>query len=464
MRGQQQSITAHMLASPAKLIVSGMGSGKTGAALTAIRTLLDRMIIRRVLIIAPRRVAQNTWPDEIAAWEHTLALRYTVVAGDEDDRLVALARDVEITIIARDNLVWLAKHYFGSVERWPYDCVVIDESSMFKAGKARTKATKVKAKDGTVRLREGGKITRFGVLSAARKKIDRIYLLTGTPAPNGVQDLWAQIYLLDQGKRLGPARTAFEKKWFHLDARFKPAALKDGAREAIMSRITDIMVAMPKIQIVPDPIYIPVYVDLPPAAMAEYKRFRRTMVSQEYDVEALNAGVLTGKLLQYANGSMYREDGTVVPVHDEKLSALDELVEQADGDNVLVLYSFKFDLDVIRKRFPHAVVLNESESAVRDWNAGKIRMLLAHPASCAHGLNMQYGGHIAIWYGLTWSLELWQQANARLPRDGQIAQVLSYQIIARNTDDERVLEVLADRDATQEMVTSAVLHRDCEGE
>ena len=459
LRGQQHIIEQQIRDHPAKLIVSAMGSGKTGATLTALRDLLDGMVIRKVLVIAPRRVAKDTWPDEIATWEHTRALTYTVVMGDEDERLIALDKDVEITIISRDNLVWLAKTYFGSVERWPYDCVIIDESSMFKAGKVRTKTATVKGADGQKRVRAGGKITRFGVMAAARKKVDRIYLLTGTPAPNGLQDLWAQIYLLDQGKRLGEARTTFEKRWFHIDkGTFKPVAPKEGSREAIMRKVADVMIALPKMQLVPEPIYIPVYVDLSASAMAEYKRFKRTLVSQQYDVEAVNAGVLTNKLLQFANGSMYQEDGTVVPVHDEKLDALDELVEQAGGDNVMVLYGFQFDLAAIRKRYPDAVVLNESETAVQDWNEGKIRMLLAHPASCAHGLNLQYGGHIAIWYGLTWSLELWQQANARLPRPGQESQVLSYQIIARNTDDERVLEVLADKDAVQEMVTAAVLH------
>lgn len=459
LRDQQLIMAQQMRDKQAVLIVNHMGAGKTGATLTALRDLLDGMVIRKVLVIAPRRVAKDTWPEEIATWEHTRSLTFSLVAGDEKQRRAALEKDVEITIISRDNLTWLAKVYFGSVERWPYDCVVIDESSGFKAGKVRTKTAKVKGKDGQMRVREGGKITRFGVLTAARKKVDRIYLLTGTPAPNGLQDLWAQIYLLDQGKRLGESRTAFEKRYFHIDRQtFRPTAPKEGAREAIMAKIADVMIAMPKIQLVPDPIYIPVYVDLSATVMAEYKRFKRTLVSQEYDVEAINAGVLTNKILQMANGSMYQEDGTVVHVHDEKLDALDELVEQAGGDNVMVLYGFQFDLAAIRKRYPDAVVLNESETAVSDWNAGKIRMLLAHPASCAHGLNLQYGGHIAIWYGLTWSLELWQQANARLSRPGQEAQVLSYMILARGTDDERVLEVLEDKAATQDMVTAAVLH------
>ncbi len=444
---------------PYKLVVSHMGSGKTGATLTAVRDLLDGMVVTQVLVIAPKRVAKDTWPDEIAAWTHTAPLSYRVVMGTEKQRRAALDRPAEITIVSRDNLVWLARDYYGSVDRWPYDCVIVDESSCFKAGKVRTKPTKVKGKDGQVRVRKGGKITRFGALAAARKKIDRIYLLTGTPAPNGLQDLWAQIYLLDQGRRLGEARTTFEKRYFHIDRQtFRPVEPKEGARATIMAKVADVMVSLPKIQIVPDPIYIPIYVDLPASTMAEYKRFKRTLVSQEYDVEAVNAGVLTNKLLQFTNGSMYQEDGSVVPVHDEKLDALDELVEQAGGDNVMVLYGFQFDLEAIRRRYPDAVVLNESSTAVQDWNAGKIRMLLAHPASCAHGLNLQYGGHIAIWYGLTWSLELWQQANARLSRPGQENQVLSYQILARDTDDERVLEVLADKGATQDMVTAAVLH------
>lgn len=448
-----------MLENPALLLVSGMGSGKTAAALTATLDMLDFFVIRRVLVIAPLRVAKDTWPDEIREWCHTRCLSVSLAVGDESQRRAALSQDAEITIINRENLVWLARDFLGSVERWPYDCVIVDESSMFKAGKTRTKSTKIKRADGSSAVRKGGKITRFGALTAARKKINRIYLLTGTPSPNGLQDLWAQIYLIDQGQRLGQSQSAFEKRWFHIDkTTFRPVEPREGARDEIMRRISDVMVSLPPLDIVPDPVMIPVPVQLPDEVMKEYRRFRRTLVSQLHDVEAVSAGVLTNKLLQFTSGSMYREDGSVAAVHDLKLRALDDLVEQAGGDNMLIFYGFKFDLEAIRARYPDAVVLNESDTAVQDWNAGKIRMLLAHPASCAHGLNLQYGGHIAVWFGLTWSLELYLQANARLPRPGQKNQVAIYQIIAEGTVDERVLEVLSDKEASQNRVVKAVEH------
>jgi SNF2 family DNA or RNA helicase len=198
---------------------------------------------------------------------------------------------------------------------------------------------------------------------------------------------------------------------------------------------------------------------MPSAALEEYRQFEKSMVSEVHDVEAVNRGVLTNKLLQFANGSMYREDKSVAPIHDEKLHALDEIVEDAHGDNLLVFYSFRFDLDRIKERYPYATVLNEEPDAVNLWNQKKIRMLLAHPASCAHGLNMQYGGHVSVWYGLTWSLELYLQANARLPRSGQTEQVLCHRILARGTNDESVLKVLKKRDAVQQDISDAVRTR-----
>lgn len=458
LRNNQLTIVQQMLDHDARLFVLSMGSGKTGAALTAIRYLLDSTEIRRVLVVAPLRVAVDTWPQEIKDWAHTRLLRYAVACGTEAEREAAIAADAEITIINGENLVWLAKH-LGSVNRWPYDCVVIDESSRFKNGAKRTKRTKVKGKDGEVKVRPGGNMTRFGVLSVARKKVDRIYLLTGTPAPNGIEDLWGQIYLLDQGERLGRTITAFHERWFNKNRYTHEITPKPGAEEEIMAAVKDVMISFPPQQLVAPPVYVPIRVTLPPKVMREFREFEATLVAESYDVEAVSRGVLANKLLQFANGSMYREDGTVVSVHDYKLRALEELVEEADGENLLVFYGFKFDLEVIRTRYPEAVVLNESPTAVQDWNAGKIKMLLAHPASCAHGLNLQYGGHLCVWYGLTWNLELYQQANARLPRPGQTQQVAIYQIIAVDTYDELVLETLARKDVTQQSVIDSVTLR-----
>lgn len=417
-----------------------MGRGKTGAALTAVRRLHDEFVIRHTLVIAPKRVAEETWPDEIAAWEHTAPLSLAVCVGTEAERRAALARRAEVTVINRENLPWLWATLRDGAD-WFFDCVIVDESSMFKAGKKRTKLRR---------------LTRFGVLARARTMIDRIYLLTGTPAPNGLTDLWGQVYLIDLGQRLGRSQSAFLERWFDVDRYSYKVTPKPHAEREIMAAISDVMVSLPPVHLVEPPVFVPVRVQLPASAMKEYRRFERTLVSEAYDVEAVSRGVLTNKLLQFANGSMYREDGSVVAVHDAKLDALDDLIERAAGDPVLVFYGFRFDLDQIRKRHPDAVVLNEDPTAVRRWNAGEIKVLLAHPASCAHGLNLQYGGHIAIWFGLTWSLELYLQANARLPRPGQTNLVAIYQIIAEGTADEDVLRVLSYNEATQDAVTEAV--------
>lgn len=456
LRDQQHLMADIIRNEPAKLIVAPMGVGKSGATLTALRDLHDSFTIRRTLVVAPKLVAKETWPDEIEGWEHTRVLSYAVAVGTEAERRAAIDADAEITIINRENLPWLAKYLKERGRKWPYDCVVVDESSMFKAGAKRTKRARVKKADGTVAMRKGGNITRFGVMTAARKHIDRIYLLTGTPAPNGPHDLWGQAYLLDQGERLMPTITAFRKRWFIEDRYRHTIEVRPGAESEIMDRISDVMVSMPRVDIVPDPVFIPIRVDLPPKVMAEYREFERTLVSESYDVEAVSKGVLANKLLQLSNGSLYRDDGTVAPVHTVKLDALKEIVERAAGDPILCFYSFRFDLEAIRSKFPEAVVLSETPDAVKDWNAGKIKLLLAHPASCAHGLNMQYGGHIAVWYGLTWSLELYQQANARLPRPGQKNIVAIYQIVARNTYDEVALESLNAKGVTQDAIIKAV--------
>lgn len=445
-----------MCREPAKLIVAPMGRGKTAASLTAARQLHDLFDVRRTLIIGPKLVAEQTWPDEIAAWEHTRLLTSAVCSGDKAQRIDAVRQDRDLTIVTRDHLKWLWE-FHSRGDQWPYDMVIVDESSMFKAGKIRTDVSKWTRKDGSIGVSEGGKRTRFGVLANVRSKIRRLYELTGTPAPNGLEDLWGQIFLIDGGKRLGPTIGNFRKRWFnkkHSGFGWEP---RPYAEREIMGRIADVMVSLPPIEgLIPEPVFVPVWVDLPAQAMLDYRQFERTLVSEAYDVEAVNSGVLTNKLLQFANGSMYREDRSVVPIHEKKLDALDELVEQAGGDSVLIFYGYQFDLEAIRKRHPDAVVLSETPNAISLWNAGKIKKLLAHPASCAHGLNLQFGGHIAIWYGLTWSLELYLQANARLARPGQTHQVAIYKIMARGTADENVNEALGRKGVTQDGITQSV--------
>lgn len=454
LREQQQFISNVVKTERFKMIVSHMGSGKTGAALDGVRHLLDYQEINRVLVVGPKLVSKETWKTEIDTWEHTACISKAVCVGTPEQRRSALAADAEITCINRENLTWLWQEING-LAGWRWDMVIVDESSMFKAGKKRTAKTRVRdKKSGQMRTRKGGRMTRFGVLAQARPKIKRLIELTGTPGE--LLDLWGQVYLMDQGERLGSKREAFEQRWFSKNQYTHEIKPFDHSEAEIMGRISDLIVSMPKLEIVPPPVYVPVPVDLSPSVMREYQKFKRTLVSEAYDVEAVNSGVLSNKLMQFANGSMYNEDGDVVPVHDEKLEALDELIERAAGENVMIFYGFRFDLDAIRKRYPDAVVLNECDNAVEMWNAGKINKLLAHPASCAHGLNLQYGGHIAIWYGLTWSLELWEQANARLPRPGQTEIVAIYQIIARGTVDERALSALEFKGTNQQRIIEAV--------
>lgn len=505
LRPKQIVIRNEIVENRAKLIVSGMGSGKTASTLTAVRDLLDAHAVRHVLVICPLLVATDVWPQEIEAWEHTRLMSYAVACGEEPQRAAAVEARAEITIINRENLVWLAKH-IRSVRNWYWDMVVVDESSMFKRGQKRTQAAKVKrvvkgwmidadgyrdmffedeaearafvefeeyimkladqpsefpivpGKRKVTKQTKGGNMTRFGVMTTSLPMVNRVVELTGTPRPNGWEDMWGQIYLLDRGQALGRTKTEFLRTYFDHNKYTHEYTLRPGADEAIMKRIAHLVVSLPPDKLVPEPVYIPRKVTLPPSVMKEYRRFEKTLVSQEYDVEALSSGVLANKLLQFGNGSMYREDGSCVRVHNEKLKMLDALVEESEGENLLIFYGFKFDLDVIRERYPDAVVLSETPGAVADWNAGKIKMLLAHPASCAHGLNMQFGGHIAIWYGLTWSLELWMQANARLPRPGQTEIVAIYIIVAEGTYDEKCLESLTDKEAGQQKLIDGVTH------
>lgn len=454
MRDGQRLISRIIREDRCKLIISGMGSGKTAGTLDALYEMLSRFEISHALVIAPWFVAVNTWPDEIETWRHTRALSYAVAVGEPEERDAAVLARKEITTINFENLPWLAKH-IRSVDNWYWDCVVIDESSRLAAGEARTKATKVKTvtKEGEieVKVRKGGNMTRFGIMTTARRKIDRVIELTGTPGD--IRKLWGQSYLLDQGRALGRDKSTFERRFFDKDRYTHAVTEKPGAEAEVLRLMGNLAVTIPQEKVVDDPEILPVKVRLPDQAMQHYREFESTLFSEPYDVEAVSRGVLANKLLQFANGSMYREDRSVVPIHTAKLEALEELVETAGDESLLIAYGFQFDKETIRKRYPDAVVANEYRGdLVGDWNKGRIKKLLAHPASIGHGTNLQYGGRIAIWYGLTFSLELWLQFNARLPRPGQTKQVLIYPIIASGTYDERALTILKDRNATQDRI------------
>lgn len=421
------------------------GAGKTVSFLTAARDLLDEGLIKKVLIIAPLLVANTVWHEEVETWLHLKRTTYSICTGSEKQRIAALQKKAEVYIINRDVLPWLWD-YLGRGDRWDFDFVGIDEASMLKNGKKRTKLKK---------------LTRFGVLAAARKHIKGVVELTGTPSPNGLVNLWGLSYIADQGERLGRTKTAFMDRWFDFNKYTYEVKAKPYAEEQILSALKDIMFSLdPKDYAeLPPLVENVIKVTLPQKVMAEYQRFKRTLVSEMYDVEAVNAAVLTNKLIQAANGGLINEDGDVVWVHDCKLDALENLRNEVNGAPLLVAYGYIFDKRRIQARFPKAVVLNEVPDVmqvVRDWNAGKIDMLLAHRNSAAHGLNLQKGSNIFVSYGLTADLELWQQFNKRLHRPGQTSdRVWHHIIVATGTHDEDILPVLQDKKAVQDRVFQA---------
>lgn len=464
LRAGQRLISSTILSDHAKLVISGMGSGKTAGTLDALYRMFADFTINHALIVAPWFVAKNTWPDEIEAWAHTRCISYAVAVGEPEERAAAVARRAEITTINFENLPWLAKH-IGTVDNWYWDTVVIDESSRLAAGEGRTKPTKVKRVKANgeieVKVRQGGNMTRFGIMTTARRKIERVIELTGTPGD--IRKLWGQAYLLDQGSCLGRDKATFERLYFDKDRYTHAVTEKPGAEAAVLKRLSEanLVVTIPSEAAVPEPQFVPMKVRLPEKAMAQYREFQKTLFAEEWDVEAASAGVLANKLLQAGSGAIYREDRSVVQIHDEKFKALDELVETAGDESLLIFYGFQFNRDQMKKRYPDGVVANEyCGDLVKDWNKGRIKKLFAHSASIGHGTNLQYGGHIAAWFDLPFSLELWLQANARLPRPGQTKQVLIYPIIAEGTYDERALKMLSDKNTTQDRIIQHFLAKE----
>lgn len=408
--------------------------------MTAINELLfDRLEAEKVLIIAPKRVAENTWSKEAGKWDHLKHLRVSCVSGTAKQRVEALEAPADLYVLGRDNVPWLVEHYGP---RWPFDTVVIDELSSFKSHQAK----------------------RFKALRQVRGRIRRIVGLTGTPAPNGLIDLWPQIYLLDQGERLGTTVGRYRLRYFapdrsngHIVYSYK---LLPGADEAIHGQIGDICMSLKKEDVLqlPGQIYEDVELTPPPDLLKEYKRFERERIMEALDdngeIVALNAASLTGKLLQFANGAIYDTEHGVHELHDVKLEALEELIEAANGEPVLVFYAFKHDRDRIKARMACREL--SAPEDIDAWNRKEIPVAIAHPASVGHGLNLQEGGHIIIWYGLTWSLELYQQANERLNRPGQKNVCRIYHLILKGTHDERVLEALAKKDTSQRALIDAL--------
>lgn len=425
---------------PACALLWGMGTGKTVTTLTAVDQLLhDCLEDGPVLVIAPKRVAENTWSKEAEKWAHLRHMRVVKIMGSAKQRQEALLTKADLYVINRENVVWLVDRLQKS---WPFRIVVIDELSSFKSAQAK----------------------RFKALRRVRGRIHRIIGLTGTPRPNGIEDLWPEVYLLDQGERLGRTLSAFRSRFLvpekmngHIVYSYKP---KDGAEAEVYDRLADICMSIKKDDVLslPGQIYEDIPLDPGSALLKKYKKFERDKVMECLDAEgeivAGSEAALTNKLLQFANGAIYDMDGQVHEIHDIKLDALEELLEEAGGDPVLVLYTYKHDAERIRKRVK-CRALDKPED-IDAWNRGEIPVALAHPASIGHGLNLQDGGHIIVWYGLSWSLELYQQANERLNRPGQKNVCRIYHLILKGTHDERVLRALQNKDKGQAAAIEAL--------
>nr|DAD75588.1 MAG TPA: Chromatin remodeling complex ATPase [Siphoviridae sp. ctr0N4] len=420
-----------------------MGLGKTVITMTAIQELMyDCFEVSRVLIIAPKRVAEDTWTREHEKWDHLKDLRISKVLGNEQQRILALRTEADIYVIGRDNVKWLVETYQRR-KKWPFDMIVVDELSSFKNPQAQ----------------------RFRALRKVLPHTKRVVGLTGTPSPNGLMDLWAEIYLLDRGERLGGAIGAYRETYFRPGARNGYTTYKwepiRGAQEIIEKKISDICISMSAADYLrlPKRIDNVISVKLSATEMAAYRRMEEEQLLRidDEDIAALNAAAVMGKLLQIANGSVYSVDSVPVKIHEAKLDALSEIVDTTDSP-VLVFYSYKHDLAAIQGKIPEARTL-ETEKDIADWNAGKIKVLLAHPASVGYGLNLQEGGHTIVWYGLTWSLELYQQANARLHRQGQEKPVIIHHLIATGTVDEQVMRALQSKDVTQASLMRALKER-----
>lgn len=435
--GYQRYAIEYIKNHPVTALLLDMGLGKTVTTLTAIRDLMyDSFEVHRVLVVAPLRVARDTWPEEIRKWDHLKDLTCSVAVGTVTERRRALQKQADIYIVNRENLVWLWKNC-----RLDFDMVVLDELSSFKNQQAQ----------------------RFKAMKALRPKVKRIVGLTGTPSGNGLMDLWAEFRLLDMGERLGKFISQYRNTYFQPDKRngmvvfsYKPLP---GAEAAIYQKISDITVSMKATDYLkmPDLVSVRTEVNLSEAERKRYQDFKKSLVMElpDGEVTAANAASLTLKLSQMANGAIYTDDGKTIHLHDRKLDALEDLVESANGRPVLVAYWFRHDKERICQRMEARELKSTQDFA--DWNAGKIPVALIHPASAGHGLNLQQGGSILIWFGLTWSLELYQQTVARLWRQGQESRTVIVQhIVTKSTIDERILKALEKKDSSQAALIEAV--------
>ena len=440
-----------LISHPIACLFLTMGLGKTIITLTAlVELMLNRFEVSKTLIIAPLRVSRDTWPDEVNKWDHLKDLEVSVMVGDAKQRLAALNHPAHIYIINRENVKWLVEHYESNGLKWDFDMVVIDELSSFKNHKSQ----------------------RFKWLRKVRPYVKRFVGLTGTPASNGLMDLWAEIGILDGGQRLGKFIGRYR------EAYFKPGSMNPatgivfnyiprlGAEEQIYQKISDITISMKALDYLhmPECVFVDHEVEMNKVEKKLYDTLSKDLIIplEDADIDASNAGALTGKLLQMANGAVYDEENHAREIHRHKLEMLEDLVEAANGQSVLIAYWFKHDRARLMEHLSsvgYSPIDLKSSEDIKSWNEGNIPVALIHPASAGHGLNIQSGGHILIWFGLTWSLELYQQTNARLWRQGKQQTVTIHHIITKGTVDEDVLAALNSKDVTQEKLIAAVKAR-----
>lgn len=444
----QDYTSQYIIDHPSAGIFQDMGLGKTVSTLTAIEWLMyQEFDVHKVLVIAPLNVCALTWPEELKKWDHLKHLRYSLILGTEAERRAAIRKPADIYIINCENVVWLVSHYQTSFK---YDMLVIDESSKFKNHDSK----------------------RFKALKQVIPKFKRVVALTGTPTANGLLNLWSQLYLLDRGERLGKNITAYREAYFGRNFNGFGYKISDGCEGIIKDKIKDICISMKTED----------YIDLPPR-IDRYVRFKLSAKVQEKyddfekdqileillasgeskDVAALTKATLAGKLLQFAGGAVYDEDKFPHRIHDEKLDMLSNIIEEAQGKPVLIFYSYIHELDRIKKRFPQAVVFKGSQrhkQEIKDqWDQGEVEIMICHPASAGHGLNLQAGGSIIVWYALTWDLEFYQQGNKRLHRSGQKEPVIIHHLIAENTMDQDVMTALESKNDLQESFMLAIKAR-----
>ncbi len=419
--------------------------------LTALKDLmLNQLSVSKTLVIAPLRVASVTWPAEIRKWDHLNDMDISVIVGDAKARIAAVSRPAMVYVVNRENTKWLVEYYEKNGWRWDFDCVVIDELSSFKNHQSQ----------------------RFKWLRKIRPYVKRWIGLTGTPTSNGLMDLWAEIGILDGGERLGKYIGRYREAYFRPGAMNPHTGivyqyvLRPGAEEQIYKKISDITISMKALDYLkmPECVSVTHEVEMSPVERELYDRMKNDLIIplEDGDIDALNAAALSNKLLQMSNGAVYDENGNVRVIHQRKLEMLEDLIEAANGQPVLVAYWFRHDKARIQEYLKaqgfESRELRDNKD-FQDWNAGKIPVALIHPASAGHGLNIQEGGHILIWFGLTWSLEMYMQVNARLWRQGQKNTVTLHHIITKGTVDEDVMAALADKDITQEKLIAAVKAR-----